>query len=753
FQYLNTNKRGVVLDLENSADQAALARLLEAADVFVTNLPVERLTAAGISLPALRARCPSLIITILSPFGLDGPCADWRSDDIVTSAMGGIAYSTPGIPDAAADLESEPPLHAGCFAAETIAGVVGAHATVAALRSRTQSGEGCLVEVSQQAAVATMQQRDIANASYIGGTHMRVFSSTTTGRMPNFYLPCKDGWVAIPAPLEDHWQRLVQAMGQPAWTTMPEFSSGAARTANCVELKRRMIEWTMTVTSDELYQVAQNLQLLVFPFYSVRKVLASAHVHDRKSVIETDLGGRKARMPAAPVKMRGSPWSFRRRAPRHGEHTREVLAEWARDGKRLVSSGARSDTQQRGQPARTLPLAGVRVLDLGQFIAIPFCTLWMAWLGAEVISVESRRRMTSRTAPPFAPGHPADPDASGYYNLLYSGKKSCTIDMTTAAGRDLVRRLGSVVDVMVDNYSTGVLEKLGLGYETISRTNPRLIALSCGAFGRSGPMKDSRGLHSAVNLFSGVAEVTGYAGGAPRILGGCLPDPFAGTYGGFAVMAALHHRDRTGSGQFIDLAMYEAMMTLIPEAMIDLTANGRDPVRRGNRDRLKAPHGIYPCRDDDTWLAISIDGDQDWAAWCRATGNMPLIEDARFSSASGRRNNCDALDAIVAEWVRSRSAIDAAQLLQACGIAAGPVRRSDQLIDDACLINMGTVVSTDHPTAGTRRQLGLPWRMDSAGFSYRRAPLLGEHTHEVLTTLLGVDETEYAELQANGVLS
>jgi crotonobetainyl-CoA:carnitine CoA-transferase CaiB-like acyl-CoA transferase len=621
------------------------------------------------------------------------------------------------------------------------------------LRSRALSGEGCLVDVSQQAAVATMQQRDIANASYIGGTHMRMFSSTTTGRMPNFYLPCKDGWVAIPAPLEDHWQRLVQAMGRPAWATMPEFSSGAARTANCVELQRRMIEWTMTVTSDELYQVAQELQLLVFPFHSVRKVLASPHVHARGSVIDFELGGRIARMPAAPVNMRGSPWSMRRRAPRHGEHTATVLNEWPRDTTR--PGPGRTDSAGTGDaPAtRPLPLAGVRVLDLGQFIAIPFCTLWLAWLGAEVISVESRRRMTSRTAPPFAPGHPADPDASGYYNLLYSAKRSCTIDMTTAAGRDIVRRLGGVVDVMVDNYSTGVLDKLGLNYDTISRTNPRLIALSCGAFGRSGPMKAARGLHSAVNLYSGVADVTGYQGGGPRILGGCLPDPFSGTYAGFAVMAALHHRDRTGRGQFIDLAMYEAMMTLIPEAVIDLTANDRDPVRRGNRDPVKAPHGIYRCRDADSWVAISVDGDHDWAAWCRATGNSALVNDVRFSSAGARRIHADALDAVVSEWTRSRAAADAAHTLQAHGVAAGPVQRSDQLIHDECLVHLGTVVSTDHPKAGTRRQLGLPWRMDSAGFAYRRAPLLGEHTHEVLTTLLGIDETEYARLDADGVLS
>ena len=194
-------------------------------------------------------------------------------------------------------------------------------------------------------------------------------------------------------------------------------------------------------------------------------------------------------------------------------------------------------------------------------------------------------------------------------------------------------------------------------------------------------------------------------------------------------------------------------MTLIPEAVIDLSANDRDPVRRGNRDPMKAPHGIYRCRDEDTWVAISVDGDQDWAAWCRATGNAGLASDLRFSDAAARRTNVDALDSLAGAWARSRSAEEAAEVLQGHGVAAGAVKRSDQLIDDECLKHLGAVISTDHPKAGVRRQLGLPWRMDSAGVAYRRAPLLGEHTHEVLTTLLGVGEAEYAQLHADGVLS
>ncbi len=405
------------------------------------------------------------------------------------------------------------------------------------------------------------------------------------------------------------------------------------------------------------------------------------------------------------------------------------------------------------EASRPLPLQGIRVLDLGQFIAIPFCTLWLAWLGAEVIVIESRRRMTSRTAPPFAEGLDKEPNASGYFNQLYSSKKSCTVDMTTAEGREIVRRLAGACDVMVDNFSTGVLEKLGLGYEAVSAINPGIVMLSNGAFGRAGPMRMARGLHSAVNLFSGVADVTRYVGGHPRILGGVLPDPLSGTYSGFAIMAAIYHRQKTGQGQFIDVAMHEAMLTLIPEAAIDLTMNNIEPEAIGNRDRLNAPHGIFRCRQDDSWLAISVNDEVQWVALCGAIARQEWVADPRFSTLEARRKNIGALELLIEQWTLGQNVHAAAELLQRAGVPAGPVLRADELLDDEQLNARNGVVTIEHPVAGPRRQMALPWHMDSLGVQYLRAPLLGEHTHEVLTGLLGISETDYARLEAGGVLS
>jgi len=314
FCYLNTNKAGIVLDLESSAGQADLHRLLATADIFVTNRHIPGLAPA-----TLRARHPRLVITLITPFGATGPWAGRRGDELVSYAMGGLAYSSPGVPDAAADLQREPPLHPACFAAETISGVAAAVATMTAILGRDVSDTGCIIDFSQQAAVAAMQQRDVTEYSYRGGTYNRLLNPTTTGRMPNFYLACADGYVVIPAPLDMHWARLVEAMGNPAWALAKDFANGAARIENWRRLYALLSDWTASLTGAELYEIGTQTQLPIFQFYRLAETLASPHVAARNSLADITVGGVSAQMPGAPVAMRGTPWSLRRPAPRLGE--------------------------------------------------------------------------------------------------------------------------------------------------------------------------------------------------------------------------------------------------------------------------------------------------------------------------------------------------------------------------------------------------------------------------------------------------
>ncbi len=327
FMYLNSNKLGAMLDLDSKPGLADMHELLGRADIFITNIPGKRLEALGLDAKTLRARYPKLIVTTISPFGADGPWADKLGDELVTFAMGGMAYSTPGMPDAADDLIKEPPLHPACFVAETIAGLVAAEGAMAALLGRGRTGEGCHVELSQQAAMASLQIRDVMTASYVGSRYNRLLNPVTIGRMPNFYLPCKDGYVTVAGPMEIHWDRLVETMGNPAWAKSELYSTEIARTANWVALRLKLIEWTMTLTGDELHAFAEKSQLPIFPFYTIRRLTEIEHSRVRQTFVEVDIGGKQARMPAAPFKMRGTPWSLRYPAPRLGEHTAAVLKD------------------------------------------------------------------------------------------------------------------------------------------------------------------------------------------------------------------------------------------------------------------------------------------------------------------------------------------------------------------------------------------------------------------------------------------
>lgn len=325
FLYLNTNKRGITLDITEAGPRNRLHRLLADADIFISNLDIITLEQAQLAPQLLRKAHPHLIVTTISPFGNTGPWGRRKGDELTAFAMSGMAYSTPGMPDAARNLDEEPPLHPACFAAETITGLAAATATMAAVLGQALKRTGCHIEISAQAALASMQIRDLTTASYTGQPYNRLLNPMTIGRMPNFYLPCKDGYVTIAAPMEVHWERLVEAMEKPAWALTAQFSTERARTENWIDLRLRLLDWTMTLAGSELHAIGEKYQLPFFPFYSVRQVAESDHVKARGSLADVAIGGRAARMPGPPVHLRGTPWALRRPAPRLGEHNDLIL--------------------------------------------------------------------------------------------------------------------------------------------------------------------------------------------------------------------------------------------------------------------------------------------------------------------------------------------------------------------------------------------------------------------------------------------
>jgi len=325
FAYLNTNKLGVCLDVETAAGAATMDRLVARADIFVTDVSAEVLRTVECDPAALRRRHPRLIVVTLSPFGAGGPWSDRVGDELTAYAASGFAYGTPGIPDAAEDLYAEPPLHPSCFVAETIAGVAASIGAIASVLGRRQTGEGCHVDLGVQAVAASVQIRDLMPSSYGAARYNRLLNPTSIGRMPNFYLPCRDGYVTIAAPMEIHWKRLIDAMGGPEWAHQPKYATEKARMENWQDLRIRLSEWAMTCTSAQLEELGNKYEIMLFPFYSVRDLVESDHVRSRDALVEISLGSAAMRMPAAPFKMSATPWAVRRPAPALGQHN-ELLA-------------------------------------------------------------------------------------------------------------------------------------------------------------------------------------------------------------------------------------------------------------------------------------------------------------------------------------------------------------------------------------------------------------------------------------------
>jgi crotonobetainyl-CoA:carnitine CoA-transferase CaiB-like acyl-CoA transferase len=400
-----------------------------------------------------------------------------------------------------------------------------------------------------------------------------------------------------------------------------------------------------------------------------------------------------------------------------------------------------------------LPLDGIRVVDLSWAIAGPYASQWMGVMGAEIIRIESSLRPgLLRRIDIGADGKPGL-NREPAFNAYNYGKKSCTLNLARPVAIALIKELIKISDVVMDNFAFGVMERLGLDYPSLRELKPDIIVLSISILGRTGPKKEYFGWGPTGLAHTGLLYMTGYPESEPKRIGGAWPDPMASMYSAFAVLAALHHRERTGEGQFIDVSMGETVITQIPEAVMDYTLNGRVRGRVANRDDFMAPHGVYRCHGEDKWVAIAVSSDEEWQALCHAMGDPPWCCEERFSNALSRWHHQEELDRLIEGWTRNHSHYEVMEMLQRAGVAAGPSLSASELVDDPHLKERGLFVEIDHPEVGRRRMVGLPVRLSSnLPLNYEHAPLLGEHNQYVFGELLGLAPDEVAHLMEEGVI-
>jgi crotonobetainyl-CoA:carnitine CoA-transferase CaiB-like acyl-CoA transferase len=400
------------------------------------------------------------------------------------------------------------------------------------------------------------------------------------------------------------------------------------------------------------------------------------------------------------------------------------------------------------------PLDGIRVLDFGHVFAGPFCTRCLADLGAEVLHIETRgRQHAARPAP--APGAPAShrggAGEAGRAGHTFRNKLSVTIDLKNPAGRELAARLASVADVLVENFSSGAMERLRLDYESLQPLNPRLIYVSMSGYGHSGPRRDWTSMNMNLQAFSGLMMTTGEEGDGPIAISNSWNDYIGGLHASFEVLQALGERMETGVGKNIDLAQFECSVGTLGPLLLACSVNHEPPRRTGNRSSSSAPQGCYPCAGTDEWCTLTVQNDDHWRGLARAMGDPEWAADPRFASAVGRLAHHDEIDGLITAWTSQRSAVEAEQRLQAAGVPAERMRKTDAVVDSP---DTGHVYSPLETLTGRQTQVArLPFTFSATpAVEPQKVPTLGADTQVGLQRWLGLTEAQIEALEAEGAL-
>ena len=734
FLHLNTGKRSVVADSPET-----LLRLLPSMDVLILAHRPSELRTAGLDLEALRREYPALVIANVSWFGLTGPYADYLGSELVAYALGGYAVLT-GSPD-------REPIKSYGSLVEYEAGAQAALGVMAALQERRGSSQGQIVDVSTMEAATFLLGGVEQNAFFYGkvarrnGTRLLGFPAHHS--YPSTIRPCADGYVHCHS--NNRYLDLLSALIPHPRLTAPDLLETMMGHAD--EIDAIMDDWLADKTRQEIVLRAQELRLPFTEVMEPGEVMADAHHKERGSFVTIDHpGAGPVFQPGAPIRMGATPWQ-NLPAPTLGQHTAEVLADPATPRTRATASSA----------PRRKPLDGVRVIDFTNAVAGPIASFLLADLGAEVIKVEApgSRPLNAAGTAPLREGA----DEPGYnrimlFNELNHGKRSLSLDAATPEGARLFLELVAKSDVVVQNFSPRVLPNLGLGYERLREANPDIILLSMPAFGLSGPYRDRISYGPGVDAMSGFSHLTGYSDGPPMKPGNFFCDQNAGLLAAYAAMIALWHRQETGEGQHIELAMIEGEFQVLGDAYIDFAWNGRERMRTGNDHPWMAPHGMLRCQGEDAWVAIAVASDDQFRALCGLIGRSELAADERFATTAVRHANRSLLVDPITQWTSKQGHIEAQDALQAAGIPAGAALDALELLSNPHVVARHGFEYVDTPGVGP-----TPYPRSAFVLSESPVPISGpapgfaEANDYVLGEVLGLAADRIAQLEKNQIIT
>lgn len=748
FLAFNRNKRSLTLEPASDADRTALAQLIERSHFVFEPWPDSPLAAYGIDYAAARKLNPRIVYVRMSPWGDDGPHADYLSNDLVLAAMGG-PVALQGVGDRAPVRLSVPQVwrHVGVEAA---AGAMVAH------HRMLRTGEAQYVDLSAQS-VMTWTMLNAMDAHAIQGEDFQRGSGLVTGRVRiDMIHPCADGHVlALPNSkvILGCMSRMVEdgivdasfaeTVNWPEYdlnTRNPDY--GPFNVHKGIELCRAFF---VNHRKLELFEYGLAHGFTIAPINNLPELLQMAHLDFRQYWQPMTLpDGTSVRAPGLWGKSEQPILSLRRGAPTTGEHSAEIRAELETPPAPVVYP----------EPDGALPFAGITVADFSWVGVGPISAKYLADHGARVIRIESETRPdVLRGGAPFKDGVPGL-DRSQFFGDFNTSKQSLTLNMKVPEAIEIAREVIKRSDVMIESFAAGAISRLGLNYDEVKKINPRLIKISTCLMGQTGPAATMAGYGYHAGAIAGFYEVTGWPDLAPAGPWVAYTDTVAPRFISILLAAALDHRRRTGEGCYVDVAQIEAALHFLGPELLDLQASGFAASRNGNRARYHAPQGCYPTAGDDNWCAIAVDTDAQWQALCSAMDRADLAGDRGLAEHAGRLAAHDDIDAAISAWTSDQEAHALMHRLQAVGVPAGVVQRSSELLKDPQYAHRNFYHYFDHPVMGHIPYAGHQYRIAGYDNGPRGpAPTLGQHSFEVLSDLLGFDDEQVAAAYASGAVA
>lgn len=742
-------KRSATLDVDNPADRAKLESLVAGADVFVESFDPGVMEQLGLGYRQLRALNPALIYVSVTPYGQDGPLAARPATELTVEAAGGL-LGMQGDGD-------RPPVPVGYPQAAFHAGAQAAADVVIALNERERSGLGQHLDVSSQAAIVWTLMNATGYPPNTGGDPPRSGEQRADPPMelvpgvafPNIW-KSKDGWVQGSITLGGLGARTlanlitsIEAEGGLApertgigWTAWTEsFAPDAVDPEILAAAGEEIRDYFLRHSNEEILRLAVDQKLLVAPIRTIADLPEAPHLKERE--YWQDVGGKVH--PGVAPRLSRTPMRLRRPAPRLGEH--QSLLDEPRPA------------SQRKAPAvtRSRAFEGLKVADFAWVGVGPLIAKALADHGATVVHVESSTRPdVLRLGPPFKDGV-AGLDRSQFFANFNASKRGLALNLALREGRKLAHQLIDWADVVVESFIPGVVDAMGFSYRHLAEKRPDLIMLSTCLCGQTGPDATYRGFGTQGSALAGLHGLTGWPDRPPAGTWGAYTDFIAPRYGVAALAAAILERNRSGLGQYIDLAQVEAGIHFLEPAVLDYTVNGRMRGPAGHTSDRACPHGVYQATGKERYVAIATETDAQWRALC-ATAGLDRICGPQTPLA-GRMAEGAALDAALSAWCRDQDPWELVERLVAAGVPAAVVARPSDLYKDPQLAHREFFVTCEHGEMGPTPYDGPVTRFSETPPRLHAAPVLGQHTEEILREVLGLDDEQIATYAMSGVFT